>query len=130
MGRVKVNLNITPLIDVVFLLLIFFILTYQAVNNKGIKLTLPVASTATHQEDTNIIVYISSDNEIIIDDTVVLLVDLAGELTRLLSDGSKRNVVIKADEKIDLGLAVQVMDAAKKANANGLVISTKSNIEN
>lgn len=129
MSRVKVNLNITPLIDVVFLLLIFFILTYQAANNTGIKLTLPVASTSQQQKNTNITVYINSDDQIYINDTIVSLDELLNKLKDLLKGGSKQNVIIKADEKINLGLAVKVMDAAKKANANGLVISTKPDIQ-
>lgn len=122
--KVKTQLNIAPLIDVVFLLLIFFMLSSHFVTQPGIKITLPTAITAKPQED-EIILFINKDNEIYLDDKKIDIGYLREALEERLKNSKKRSVTLKADKKIDLGLAVKVMDIAKQAKAEGLVISTK-----
>ncbi len=126
-GRKKIStdLNIAPLIDVVFQLLLFFMLTANFVTQPGIKLALPSAvSSKPHQEE-DIVVFITKDNELYLNQTKVSLAGLLDELKPKILAVKKKTVVIKADEKINLGLAVKVMDIAKQAEAEGLVISTK-----
>lgn len=127
-GRKKVDthLNIAPLIDVVFLLLIFFMLSSHFVTEPGIKLTLPTSVTAKLYPDEDITIYISEDNSVYLNREEVTLDDLPDILRTKIQTSGKKTVIIKADEKIDLGLAVKVMDIAKQAEAEGLVISTKA----
>ena len=127
-GRKKVDthLNIAPLIDVVFLLLIFFMLSAHFVTQPGIKLTLPTASTAKLHPEEDIIISITNDNDLYLNEEKVNLDNLLEKLRIKLNKSQKKTVIIKADEKIDLGLAVKVMDIAKQAEAEGLVISTKA----
>lgn len=122
--KVSTQLNIAPLIDVVFLLLIFFMLSSHFVTQPGIKITLPTATTAKlHPED--IIIYITRNNNLYLNQEEVTLEALLEKLKAIVTQAKKKTVTIKADEKIDLGLAVKVMDIAKQAGAEGLVISTK-----
>ena len=131
-GRKKVdtNLNIAPLIDVVFLLLIFFMLSSHFVTEQGIKLTLPTSVTAKLHPEEDITIYISQDNSVYLNGEKVTLDDLTDILRAKIQTSEKKTVIIKADEKIDLGLAVKVMDIAREAEAEGLVISTKAKEDN
>ena len=123
--RIRMHLDIAPVIDIVFLLLIFFMLTANFIMQPGIKITLPVAKTAKPQEEENIVIFISQENEIFLNDRKISIDDLKKGLEEKLETSQKKTVVLKADEKINLGLAVKVMDVAKQANAEGLVISTQ-----
>lgn len=123
--RVSTNLNLTPLVDVVFNLLLFFMLCSQFVTQPGIKITLPSAVTARLHPEEDIIISITEDNSLYLDERLVTLENLLERLKIEMQRLKKKTVIIKADEKIDLGLAVKVMDLARQAEAERLVISTK-----
>ena len=127
-GRKKIHthLNIAPLIDIVFLLLIFFMLSSHFVTQPGIKISLPKAITAKLHPEEDIIVFISEDNTLYLNEEAVTLDNILSKLRKSLEQAEEKTVIIRADEKIDLGLAVRVMDIAKQAEAEGLVISTKA----
>lgn len=119
------HLDIAPLIDIVFLLLIFFMLTAHFITQPGIEITLPAAKTAIPEEIEDIIVFISREDETFLNDRQIDIEDLRPALKAKLEVSQKKTVILKADEKIDLGLAVQVMDIAREAEAEGLVIATE-----
>lgn len=123
--KTKINLNIAPLIDVVFLLLIFFMLSYHFVPQAGIKLTLPKAITSKPHQQEDIIIYISKDNQVYLNQERVTMDSLLDNLKTKIDNTEKRIVIIRADENINLGLAVKVMDIVRQAQAKGLVISTQ-----
>jgi len=123
--RIRIHLDIAPLIDIVLLLLIFFMLTANFIMQPGIKITLPQAATAKPQKEENIIVFITKDNKIYLNDREINIDELRDALEEKLKTARKKTVVLKADEKINLGLAVRVMDIAKQAGTEGLVISTQ-----
>jgi biopolymer transport protein ExbD len=124
--NVEAHLNIAPLIDVVFLLLIFFMLSSYFVMQPGIKVTLPTATTSKFYPEEDIIISITSDDRLYMNEQPVTLTSLLGQLQIVLKESKTRTVIVKADEKIDLGLAVRVMDIAREAKADGVVISTKA----
>ncbi|MDO9575129.1 MAG: biopolymer transporter ExbD [bacterium] len=124
--KVRTQLNIAPLIDVVFLLLIFFMLSSHFVTQPGIKITLPAAITAKLHPEEDIVISITRDNNLYLNEEEVDLDNLLDRLREKIEDSVKKIVIIKADEKIDLGLAVKVMDIARQAEAEGLVISTRT----
>ena len=126
--RIRMHLDIAPLIDIVLLLLVFFMLTANLIMQPGIKITLPKAKTSKPQEEENIIVFITEDNKIFLNDREIDIDELKDALEEELKTVEKKIVILKADEKINLGLAVKVMDIAKEAKAENLVISTQ--IEN
>ncbi len=123
--KVRPHISIAPLVDCVLQLLIFFMLSSYFVIQPGIKITLPTAITAKPQQD-EIIIFINENNEIYLDDKKIDIDYLKEVLEDKLKNSRKKSVTLKADEKIDLGLAVKVMDIAKQAEAEGLVISTKT----
>jgi biopolymer transport protein ExbD len=122
--KVRPHISIAPLVDCVLQLVIFFMLSSYFVIQPGIKITLPTAITAKPQED-EIILFINKDNEIYLDDKKIDIGYLKEALEGKLKNSKDKSVTLKADEKIDLGLVVKVMDIAKQAEAEGLVISTK-----
>jgi len=123
--RIRIHLDIAPLIDIVLLLLIFFMLTSNFIMQPGIKITLPKAKTSKPQEEENIIVFITEDNKIFLNDREINIDELKVALEEKIKTAEKKIVILKADEKINLGLAVKVMDIAKEAKAENLVISTE-----
>lgn len=127
-GRKKVNtnLNITPLIDIVFLLLIFFMLSSHFVTQPGIKITLPTAVAGNLHSEDEVFIFIASDNRLYLNEEEVTLEKLPDKLSLKLAEATKKIVIIRADEKINLGLAVKIMNIAKQAKAEGLVISTRT----
>lgn len=123
--KAETNLNIAPLIDIVFLLLIFFMLSSHFVTQPGIKITLPSAVTGKLHPEDEIIIFITSDDRLYLNETEINLEWLPDKLSLKLAETKNKTVIIKADEKINLGLAVKVMDIAKQAEAEGLIISTQ-----
>jgi len=123
--KVRTHLDIAPLIDVVFLLLIFFMLSSHFVSQSGIKITLPAAVTSKLRPEENVVIYISENNSLCLNKEEVILKNLVDRLRLKIKETGKKTVTIKADKKIDLDLAVKVMDRAKQAGAEGIVISTK-----
>ncbi|MEW6618894.1 MAG: biopolymer transporter ExbD [bacterium] len=126
--RISQHLDIAPLIDIVFLLLIFFMLTANFIMQPGIKITLPQAKTSQPQEE-RIVVFIGENSQIYLNEKQVDISLLEDALKLKLQEVQKKTVVIKADKKIDLGLAVKVMDIAKGAGADALTISTEKGDE-
>ncbi|MEA3489811.1 MAG: biopolymer transporter ExbD [Candidatus Omnitrophota bacterium] len=122
--RIRMHLDIAPLVDIVFLLLIFFMLTANFIMQPGIKIKLPEAKTARPREKEEIIVFVTEDNRIYLNERELTVGDLKGALENRIEKAKKRTVILKADEKINLGLAVKVMDIAKDAGAETLAIST------
>jgi len=124
--KIHTRLDIAPLIDVVFLLLIFFMLSSHFVTHPGIKITLPTAVSAPLHSEENIIIHVAGDNSIFLNGKEVSLSALPEELKPKIEQAGEKSVIIKADQKINLGLAVKIMDIAREADAQALVISTKT----
>lgn len=127
--KIKNHLDISPLIDIVFLLLIFFILTSNFIMQPGIKITLPTAKSARPQEKQKIIVFISENNDLFLNEKDVSISALEGVLESELKEAGSKIVVLKADGNINLGLAIRVMDIAKEAGAEDVIIATEISSE-
>jgi len=122
--RKETVLNLTPLIDVVFLLIIFFMLTttFRTVF-QGIKVDLPTTTTPQEKIERNIIISITKDNRLYLDEKEVI----ESELVRLLKEkleGREGLVIVNADKDISHGKVVKTMDMAKQAGADRLGILT------
>ena len=123
--KVSTRLNIAPLVDVVFLLLIFFMLSSHFITQPGIKLSLPAAATGKLHEEGDIIIFIAEDNSLYLNQDKVTLEEFENRLRTRMEERGSKTVIVKADEKIELKLAVQVIDTARKAGAEAVIISTK-----
>jgi len=119
----KSNLDITPIIDVVFNLLIFFALSLNFSEiTSSLNIKLPKAKSSEVVTDKQIIISIEKGNKISINDHAVFL----DQIPTLLSDENKNKVVvIKADTTIDHGFVVHIMDIIKQSGFNKLGIAVK-----
>jgi len=117
--------DVTPMADIVFLLLIFFMLSSTFVIQPGINIRLPKAQTASIQPEEKIIVSISKDNNVYINDRRVRMDNLLGELKMSLGGRKDKLLVLKADERVSHGLVVTVLDKAKQAGAEKLAVASE-----
>ena len=118
-------INITSLIDVMFLLLIFFMVTSTFLDRPGMKLELPSAESAEVARVEKLVLYISSDNEVVFNGTPVALDNLEETMLAALSDIEDRTLVLNADKSVQHGTVIRVMDIAKKIGLEKLVIGIK-----
>jgi biopolymer transport protein ExbD len=119
------EVNLTPMLDVVFIMLIFFIVTASFVKEAGIDVNRPNAATAERKEKGNILVAISADNEIWIDRRQVDPRALRANIERMHAENPLGSVVIQADEESKHKLLVQVMDAARSAGVTNVSIAAE-----
>ncbi len=120
------SLNITPLVDIVFLLLIFFLLTAFFVEPQGMGVNLPEAEGAPVDEQTELVIVVDKHENMTIKDVPVALADLQKEVAGFLEAHSGSAVVIKSDREVKLDTVVKVMDRCKKGGAKNLVIATEA----
>lgn len=119
------EINITPMLDVVFIMLIFFIVTASFVKEAGIDVNRPDAQTAVRQERANILIAISENNEIWIDQRMVDPRALRANIERLRAENPEGSVVIQADKKSVTETLVTVMDAARQAGVYNVSIAAQ-----
>ena len=119
----EAEINITPMLDVVFIMLIFFIVTASFVKESGIDVNRPDAATATVKERGNILVAITDTNQIWIDRRQVDPRSVRANIERLHAENPQGAVVIQADENSKNGLLVQVMDASRQAGGFNVSIA-------
>ena len=120
------SLNITPLIDVIFLLLLFFMLTSTFIAKPGIKVSLPEALTAKPEQKSDITVYISKESELYLDEKPVPPENLRETLELRMSESpGTKQIIIKSDKDAKVGTTVHVIDTARELKAEGVVISTE-----
>jgi len=119
------EVNLTPMLDVVFIMLIFFIVTASFVKESGIEVNRPDAATAEKKERGNILVAISQNNQIWVDKRQVDPRALRANIERLHAENPQGAVVIQADRDSKNGLLVQVMDAARLAGVFNVSIAAE-----
>jgi biopolymer transport protein ExbD len=119
------EVNLTPMLDVVFIMLIFFIVTASFVKEAGIEITRPPAATAERKERGNILIAITSNDQIWIDRRQVDPRALRANIERLHAENPQGSVIIQADEESKNGLLVQVMDAARLAGVNSVSLAAE-----
>lgn len=117
--------NLTPLIDIVFLLLVFFMLTAHFVKDQSLDIVLPEASSAENlQEQGALEIVINNAGEILVDTKMIKPDELEVSMQQALHGRSNKQVILRGDKSSKLDLTVQVMDAARKAGAESLDIIT------
>lgn len=119
------EVNVTPMLDVVFILLIFFIVTASFVKESGIDVNRPGAATTERKQRASILIGISANNEVWIDKRRVDVRAVRANVERLLAENPQGGVVIQADEKSENGLFVKVMDQARLAGAESIAIAAR-----
>ncbi|MFK7160642.1 biopolymer transporter ExbD [Marinospirillum sp. MEB164] len=119
------EVNLTPMLDVVFILLIFFIVTTSFVRESGIEVDPPQASTAEVQAQASILIAISPEGEIWLDREPVTLAALGPRVVRLQAESPQSSVVIQADRASRSGRLVEVMDRLRQAGVDRIALAAQ-----
>jgi biopolymer transport protein ExbD len=112
-----VELNIAPLIDMVFILLIFFLVTTSFVKETGIDVTRPTAATAAAKPGTTILIALDNENRVFMDHREIDIRAVRANIERALAENPDAAVVVVADTLSSTGIAIQVMDGCRMAGA-------------
>jgi biopolymer transport protein ExbD len=123
--RFQVQIPLTSLIDIVFLLLIYFLLTTNFMVDEGIKIKLPQAKAAAPQTEEVITVYVDREGRAFLGTDEVPLAELFDRIKQKIGSKQDELVVIRADRAVILNKAVKVMDIAKAAGAGRLCLATE-----
>ena len=121
----QIQAPLTSLIDIVFMLLIYFLLTTNFMVDEGIKIKLPQARAAAPQTRQEITVYVDREGRTFMKNKPVTQDMLFKELKKMIGGQKDRLVVVKADRSVILNKAVKVMDLAKAAGAARLCLATE-----
>ena len=119
------EINLTPMLDVVFIMLIFFIVTASFIKEAGIDVNRPDAQTREVLENANILVAISESNEIWIDRRRIDPRAVRAVLERLHAENPEGAVVIQADKKAYTETVILVMDSARLAKIFNVSIAAQ-----
>ncbi len=118
-------INVTTLIDVMFLLLIFFMVTSTFKNQPAINLVLPRSATATETVDTPSVLYLASTGEIYLNDTLVDESRLPELLGQLRTSANEDRMVLRADESASHGEVVSLIDTIKQSGFTRVSLSAR-----
>lgn len=121
----EAEIDLTPMLDVTFIMLIFFIVTASFVKESGIDVTRPSAATAVSQDRATIMIAISSTGEVWVDKRPVDIRAVRANVEKMLAENPQGSVVIQADEESKNGLLVKVMDQARLAGAQSVAIAAR-----
>ncbi|MCP5052099.1 MAG: biopolymer transporter ExbD [bacterium] len=121
----KVMINITSLIDVLFLLLIFLMISSTFLEQPGIKLELPEAKSAVKVEQKEFALFVNKDGKVFLNEKEIATDALEEKLKDALPKMKGGALIMKADREVSHGIVVKVMDIIKKSGIKKLVIGTK-----
>lgn len=119
------DINLTPMLDVVFIMLIFFIVTATFIKEAGIEVNRPDAQTAVKQEKANILIAIGPNDDIWIDRRQVDVRSVRPNIERLHAENPQGSVVIQADKQSKTDTLIQVMDASRQAGVYNVSIAAQ-----
>ena len=117
------GVDLTPMLDVVFIMLIFFIVTTSFVKESGLQVSRPSADTAEPKQRASIFVAISENGEIWIQKRRVDIRSVRANMERLHAESPEGTVVIQADKRSQTGLLVQVMDQVRSAGIEDISVA-------
>lgn len=118
-------IDLTPMLDVVFIMLIFFIVTATFIKETGVEVNRPEATTWVEKKSASILIAINDNNEIWVDKNRVDPRGVRQVIERLLAENPKGTVVIQADNDAEVELIVEITNAARQAGVDNVAVSTK-----
>ena len=121
----KVLINITSLIDVLFLLLIFFMVSSTFLEQPGIKLELPQAQSAVVVEQKDFTLFVDKEGKMFLNKDEVTTENLEEMIKKALPEMKDGALILKADQDVSHGVVVRVMDLVKRGGVKKLIIGTK-----
>jgi biopolymer transport protein ExbD len=114
-----------PLLDMVFILLIFFIVTTSFVRESGVDVERPVARTAVSKEKTNLVIGVTEQGIVWIENRPVDIRSVRAHMERFLADTPDGSVVIAADRESRTGVLVEVFDACRQAGVRSISVAAR-----
>ena len=124
-GYEQVHINVVPLIDVMFFLVLFFVATSSFVKESGIEVNRPVAQTAVVSEKDNLIISIARDGGIWIENHQIDIRQVRAYVERLIAENPAGTVIILADLESHTGAVVEVMDQVRLAGVSNIAIAAE-----
>ncbi len=121
----KIALNITPLIDVLFILIIFFTVSSTFLEQPGIELSLPDADSGQSHTAQKVMIFVDKDDHVYLNDDEVPLDSLALRTVNLIKEESEKSVILRADKAVSHGTVIHIMDILRKNSIYKIVISTE-----
>ncbi len=118
--------NVTPLIDALFLLLIFFMVSSTFRDLPGIPLDLPEAKTGEGIRSSGVELQINREGVVRLEGRIVAMQDLGKRLDRALGEAESRELYLRADKGVPYGKVVTVMDLAREMRVDRLVVATEN----
>ncbi len=126
--RHGVQAPLTSLIDIVFLLLIYFLLTTNFLVEEGIQIKLPQARASKAQVEESVTIYVDKEGRSYLNDREITIGNLFKELKVMIGKKKDKLVVVRSDRGVILNKVVKVMDIAKAAGAGRLCLATEKDI--
>ena len=123
--RLKIEkgmIDLTPMVNIFFLLFIFFLFTSSFIFQPGIKVSLPKAVTSEVMQLDNVTIIVTKDDKIYLEDRQITAEELAGRLKILAKE--KMGLLIKADSRAPLGRIVEIWDACRREGVSQINIAT------
>ncbi|MCD6185937.1 MAG: biopolymer transporter ExbD [Deltaproteobacteria bacterium] len=123
-GRIKsAELNMAPLIDMVFILLIFFLVTTSFVKETGVDINRPTAGSAVSKEKASILVGITADGRVYMDKREIDVRAVRANVERALAENPESQVLVIADKESLTGVVIMVMDGCRLAGAENVSLA-------
>ena len=123
--RQPLDINMAPLIDMVFILLIFFLVTTSFVKESGVDVNRPTAATAESMQKAGIMIGVDKDNRIFMEKREIDMRAVRANVERAIAENPESTVVIVADRNSRTGVAIEVMDACRLAGAESVSIAAR-----
>ena len=119
-----VELNMSPLIDMIFILLIFFLVTTTFVKESGVDVNRPVPSEKTNPtEEANIQINVTRDGMVYVDGQAIDIRSVQSRMERFIYENPEGNVIITSDKESRFGVSVEVLDQVRLANIKNVVVT-------
>lgn len=117
-------LNLTSLIDVLFILIIFFAVSSTFLEQPGIELKLPDAESSESYTSQKVIIYIDKNNNLFLNDQLITTNTMIDEIKKLGKISAENSIVLKADEQVEHGEVIKIMDILRRNKFYKIIIST------
>jgi len=115
----RVTLDMSPMMDIVFLLLIFFLVTSTFLPDAGMDLELPKSTTATPSEMAPTMISVAEDGAVQLDGEAITVEELEQRVAAL-PEADRQRITVRADARVDYGVIVRIIDALRNAGVTGL----------
>ncbi|MFC1897997.1 ExbD/TolR family protein [Candidatus Cloacimonadota bacterium] len=121
----KLSINITSLIDVVLLLLIFFMLTTSFVEQPGMKLDLPETESSKGERTGELEISVLEDGSIFINGNAITIEELEAQINEIAQTLDDKSLILKADKTVQHGTVVKIMDIARSVGLQKIIIASE-----